>query len=465
MYKDNDMVCGGFGRGDLSHALPEKRRIDGGASVNAAWFGASDGQQALYCILDFMDFDQPSVERMRLAAIEASGVPAEHVHILTTHNHSASELPFIRLDEAAEAVKTAVRQAISDAEPLYMAFACMDVPEQLNYRRRIQFDALPSGMMTTIFYGPSPENGFAARPSLRMQLDALERYGVSRYDGVPDKDDGSSPAMPSGDPMLAVWRFTGRDGNVKGLFCRFAAHAICCNRGDHYSGDYPAYLRNALERNGGLALFFNGPCGDIAPGLPDKRSGYEAILGERLAALALNALDGSRPQPLQSMKDFMVKIPVTIREDFPDGGPFSSSRDGIAKEREESERRNLESHRAFLESKMVTTDGDVPGSAAIGLLQLNDTLILALPGESFWTTGKSIVEHCSIPDGFTLVTVTEHERTLMYIVPPDECDKGGYENTCRLVSRDFEPRLKETAISLVSTAIYNARLATDNTKY
>ena len=452
MYNDNDIVVGGFGRGNLSAALPESRRIDGGVSVNAAFFRSADDHQALYCILDFMDFDQPSVEMMRRVAMEVSNIPAEHVHILTTHNHSASEIPHIKLDKAAEALEVAVRQAIADAEPLCMSFACIDIDEQLNYRRRIPFEALPNGMMTTIFYGPSPENGFAAAPSLKMQLEALEKNGVSRYAGIPDKDDGKGVRMPPGDPMLAAWRFTGLNGNVKGYFCRFAAHAICCNRSDHYSGDYPAYLRNALELDGGIALFFNGPCGDIAPGLPDKRSGYEVILGEKLATLATKALANSTPQPLCIMRDFMAKVPVSIREDFPDGAPFESNRTGLAKIREESEHRNLESNRAFLESKMATLTGETPGDAAIGLLQLNSVLILSLPGESFWTTGESIRKRCNLPDGFTLVTVTEHERTLMYIVPPDECDKGGYENTCRLVSRDFEPHLQDAALHLIETA-------------
>ena len=152
------------------------------------------------------------------------------------------------------------------------------------------------------------------------------------------------------------------------------------------------------------------------------------------------------------MRDYMARVPVSVREDFPDGGAFASSRTGLAKRREESERRNLESNRAFLESKMATMDGNPPGDAAIGLLQLNSVLILALPGESFWTTGESIRRRCALPDGFTLVTVTEHERTLMYIVPPDECDRGGYENTCRLVSRDFEPRLQDAAITLLANA-------------
>ena len=453
MDDKNDIVTGGFGRGDLSAALPEERRIDGDVSVNAAWFRAADGTQALYCILDFMDFDQPSVERMRHAAMEASGVPAEHVHILTTHNHSAGELPYIKIDKAADAVGAAVAQAVTDAEPLCMSFACMEIREQLNYRRRIPFDALPDGMMTTIFYGPSPENGFAAGPSLNMQFKALEKDGISRYDGIPDTDGGTGVAMPPGDTLLAVWRFTGFSGNVKGWFCRFAAHAICCNRADHYSGDYPSFLRAALERHGGLAIFFNGPCGDIAPGLPDKRSGYESLLGETLARHAIEGLAGCRPQPLRVMRDLMARVPVSVREDFPDGGPFKSNRTGLAKIREESERRNLEAHRDFLESKMATLAGDAPGDAAIGMLQLNSVLLLALPGESFWTTGESIRRRCALPDGFTLVTVTEHERTLMYIVPPGECDRGGYENTCRLVSRDFEPRLQDAAVALLKDIV------------
>ena len=93
---------------------------------------------------------------------------------------------------------------------------------------------------------------------------------------------------------------------------------------------------------------------------------------------------------------------------------------------------------------------DGPGEARIGLLRLNDTLLLSLPGETFWASGEKILRKCRLDADETLVTATEHDRTLMYIVPPEECALGGFENTCRLVDEAFEPRLVDAALSLIS---------------
>ncbi len=62
---------------------------------------------------------------------------------------------------------------------------------------------------------------------------------------------------------------------------------------------YPGVMARALERDGSMALFLNGPCGDIAGGMyEDERAWWERRMpteGFRLARLAEEATAGSRP--------------------------------------------------------------------------------------------------------------------------------------------------------------------------
>lgn len=446
-------ILGGFGRADLADCLPERRPVDGPVQANVVCFRSPDGGQALYCVLDFMDFDFAAVETLKAAAMSVSGIDAGNVHILTTHNHGAGALPELEIARLVPALTQAVRQALSGMEPLFMAFAEIRVPEQLNYHRRIRLKEFEDRRSTTIYWGPSPENGYGAEASLALQMEVLRRDGACSFGGSNEANpDENGRRMPPADPCLAVWRFTNSAGAVKGWFCRFAAHAICCNHPGHYSGDFPAYVRSTLEEAvGGQAIFFNGPCGEIAPGLPDKHSHYEVKLGRRLAQLALEALEDKPVLPLTQMVDRSAGVPVSIRKDFPgrrEPEPIPPFLPELEQKRIEGERQLLLSRKGFLESKMETPDG--PGEARIGLLRLNNTLLLSLPGETFWASGEKILRKCRLNAGESLVTATEHDRTLMYIVPLEECSLGGFENTCRLVDDAFEPRLVEAALSLVA---------------
>ena len=80
----------------------------------------------------------------------------------------------------------------------------------------------------------------------------------------------------------------------------------------------------------------------------------------------------------------------------------------------------------------------------LGCLMLNDYLIAAFPGETFSTTASEI--KARFPEQ-KFVSVTEHGRTAMYIVPEAEYHLGGYEPTCSVTSPQAEAILKEKAYS------------------
>ena len=80
-------------------------------------------------------------------------------------------------------------------------------------------------------------------------------------------------------------------------------------------------------------------------------------------------------------------------------------------------------------------------SVSLGLLRLNDVALLAFPGETFRQTGEAAVGR----NADHVMTVTEHGRTALYMPPPDDWGRGGYESSCTAIARDAEPLLRRKA--------------------
>ena len=441
-------VIGGFYKENLKDAFMDKRPIDEPVEARCAYF--SDGKvETIWCVLDFMDFDVKTVQEIISAIQKETAIPTRHIHVLTTHNHSASELPYLKTNAIAFNAARASSEARANAEPLFMRFAKCNSSRRLNYRRRIAFPIAGMEAQTTVFWGPNEKNDYAANQFLEYQASVLKNDFRQIYNGS-SKDSANATTMeffPPGDPLIAVWRFEDQIGNVKGWFCRYAAHAICCNRHDHYSSDFPFYFRHTLEKaKGGTALFFNGPCGDIAPGIESKNSGHERTIGEQLGKDALRIIENADREPLNILIDVEKKLPVVARDDFQAQGPVQiSGNEELQEIRKKAECNNLFEHRDFLMAKMASPKKE--NTARLGGLRLNNTILLALPGETFWSTGEKIISKGN--NKLQVITVTEHDRTLMYIVPQDECNRGGYENCCRLTAPNFEEKLLSTGVALL----------------
>ena len=446
----------GFARRDLAPALPDGRDFAAERVEAVAMFvGAPDGTpESLWIALDFMDFDLAMVNAVKAGVEAAAAIPRARVHVLTTHNHGADvKLDFQALaalaGEAADAARKAARPAVARGAQVAM-------PDGINYRRRLFIPEFDSTW--TCFGGPDMRGrrsaaGFVENAIAEFQKGALVHVGWK-------PSDRKSPDFQPGDPHFFVMEFQDAEtGAPLGAVARFAMHATMrsARDGSYYSSDYPWHIRRELEnRLGGTAIFFNGPCGDLAPCFPwpDKTTGIEREYARRMADAGLAAL-GTRPfQPLQARSDSRaVSLPVrpevlADRVDLPAEMP---SADDLPRRKKWLERERLVTTLYFLQWKYRNGVPNARGfiDVDLGGLRLNEWLLLAFPGETFWATGEAVRQAC----GETVVTLTEHGRTAMYLAPGEEFRDGGYESICAVTAPPAEEILREHATAFAQAML------------
>ena len=252
-----------------------------------------------------------------------------------------------------------------------------------------------------------------------------------------------------GDKEIFACEFVTPDGRPIGSIVRFAAHAVTANRPGSFSSDYPYYVRRKIEEKfGGICMFLNGPCAEIAPSMLNKFEGRERTIGSSIADLVITSLSDKSYESLEKFFDskFEIKLParpevIANDVDIPDEIP-----DNLPERRRYLEKKVLKSTLPFLREKY--TEGELSLtdeiSVFVGALTLGDITLVAFPGETFYKTGSKVKS--SFPDK-KLVTVTEHERTVMYLPPREDFLLGGYETTCKLTDIHAEEVLLEGAVN------------------
>ena len=440
------MIAAGFGSADLAEVFPEKKPFREPCEVKIFYLRTGDGP-AVWAVLDFMDFDLKTVRALKQALAAEIKTKLAHVHIVTTHNHGSAVCDAIDLGRLASQCAGAARDAARNAVPALIRSARTRLPGRHNYIRRI---AIPeAGGSATCFYGPAAENRFDSAPFAEHYLHAL-RDGQHVYTGFEPTARPFAPFAP-GDPELFAMEFiAASDRRPLGSLIRFAAHAVCCNNPAYYSSDYPCYVRKTFSRlTGGTAVFLNGPCAEIAPGMESKQSGMEKKLGELLARTAWKSLENQPFEPLKQAADLMETVSLPVRPEVLDNriGPLPERLPADLPARKRYlEQLTLCNTLPFLQAKYRNGEEQVSDTITVelGLLRLNGVRILAFPGETFNATAAAAA--AAAPD---TVTITEHGRTVMYIAPEAEFRQGGYESICAVTVPPAEEILRRAAENLL----------------
>ena len=435
------MVTCGFGSRDLEGIFLEERPIRERCEAKA-FYVAMETLSAVWLVLDFMDFDLAIVKKLKDALRVATGVQTDHTHVVTTHNHGCSTCDRLNQERLCRLVGECAAAAKHGARPAKMRHACISLKEQVNYRRRVFVPEV--GGTATCFWGPAPANRFDSSPFVEHYLSELGA-GHLVCNGLSQTSRPATP-FPSGDTRLFIVEFRALDGTPLGSFVRFAAHAVCCNRPEYYSSDYPWHVRAEVAKVlGGIPLFFNGPCADIAPGIVDKASGGERWLGQLLATEAVRAISSAEFSPLTEVEDTICRVSLPVRKEVldntvevPDELPPT-----LAERKLFLERQRLKSTLPFLRAKYLNGEQSPKETIEIelGMLRLNKLKILAFPGETFSST--------ACMDDESVMTVTEHGRTVMYIPPDEERRLGGYESICSVTDFGAETVLRNAARKLI----------------
>lgn len=433
----------GMYKQDLADALtgdniPAQERIE------AIALCLQDGARtAVWIALDFMDFDHGVIFTLRNAIAEKTGIAYEHVHVVTTHNHGGGEPALPRLAQLCAACAWQAQQAL---RPARMRYTFMKGDRKMNYIRRKFVPELDRSV--TIFYGASHKDGFDAAPFTEQAIQAT-CDGQLRYVGRTETDRPADP-FDDADDEIFLLQFCGLDGTPIGSVLRFAAHAVCSNMPGYFSSDYPWHGRRVLEEKfGGTALFFNGPCGDISPNMEQKGDGSQIRLGEYLANTALQALEEESFAEVSAFEDATVPVALPTREEVMAGGVELSEKmpEELPSRRRWLEREYLGKFMSFLREK-AAENGSVPERVTIelGMLKLNGLTVVGFPGETFSVTAQQV--KAAFPDR-EICTVTEHDRTVMYVPPVEEAARGGYESVCMTTAPGAEDTLRESAIRAI----------------
>ncbi|MGE4565080.1 MAG: hypothetical protein AB7F32_09430 [Victivallaceae bacterium] len=119
------------------------------------------------------------------------------------------------------------------------------------------------------FHPPFPVSGGGRQPHPLLWSFAAGRQqsapfcrgqGLALAEGKLDyvrSSESDAPPMfaPGGDDEVDILKFDTGDGRPPGVMVRYSTHVNCCNRPEHYTGDFPFFLRRILEReSGGIAV-------------------------------------------------------------------------------------------------------------------------------------------------------------------------------------------------------------------
>ncbi len=439
------MIKVGFSKVDLERALTPKLPIMEDRVEAISLYIESKTAKALWVVLDFMDFNRKITDTLKTAIKDSIGLEFDSIHIVTTHNHGGGEPD---LSILSRLVADGARNAKSSAVPALMRYVFTSVEKQVNIIRRIFVPEIDG--VATQFYGSSDETNFNAAPFIERVVKLLED-GKKCYSYGIETERDFLPFNPGDEEITAV-QFVSSENNAPiGSIVRFAAHAVCCNQDGQYSSDYPFYVRKKMEESfGGTAMFFNGPCGDIAPGVTNKTDGMQIKLGEYIAECAISALDKIPFEELTEFNDCKIEIPLPVRNevinnnvDIPSEKPTS-----ITEMRKYLDRCELKGLMNFLRSKYAEGENELADniSTFLGLLRLNELVFAAFPGESFSVTGDAVKQ--AFPD-VDICTVTEHERTVMYLPPEEDFYHGSYEANCKTTAPDAEEIFRQNAIDAI----------------
>ena len=206
--------------------------------ANAAAFTSDSGDSVILVSVDCVHIATTRATYLRNKISNLTGVPAENVLMASTHTHTgASDQEISGLCPAEPDTALRTERRIVEA-----AVAAWNSREDAKFgvgrgeERRMSFNrdcVMKDGRIVSI-------------PG-RAAADDIDHYlGVVDYD-------------------VFVMRIESADGKIKGFIVNYANHPDN-HKKRKFSGDFPAYMRQALKEKFGedvTVLFLNGPCGDV----------------------------------------------------------------------------------------------------------------------------------------------------------------------------------------------------------
>ncbi len=455
--------------------------------VDARMMVVSDGENtAVLATFDFLFLSQAMNTKLKQAIADAINIPAACVGVFATQNHSVwlgdakdPETPtnvFLREDKILAAAGRGAKAALADLQEAEMGFFSVKPESPLCFGRRAKLDGFGA---FTIWFGcknpdfEHPDCSHVIKSALTSLANGTlyqKRFyapteGIEFASDVPEAPiPVPSPFYlpPAVDPLLQGMFFrTVKDKKPIGSLTRLAAHPdpSYVYGSDYHSGDYPAYLRDKLEKEfGGKALFLTGPCGDQTLGYGPNGIEVARLYGERIADNVLAALPAVTWQGDCRVAACSPLVNLQIRKDYPESKAEAREKKeqleerfarAVADKQPLTELKRISDQWEKLECALrVYYDGgkkvDITGKAGqefpmtFFALGIGDKAIAGIPGDSMAGISKAIRDSTL---GENLIMAEGVFGCFWYIPSKAEHHLGGYESNSAIFSDESEQRI------------------------
>ncbi len=391
--------------------------------------------------LDQVTLDFKEVDMLSYPLINELGFAKDRIVILPSHSHATPPLDTVIYQKAVlEAVKQA-RASMTEAEVASLNLQLDGKKYLIN--RRVHVDGI--GSRTVMFNDGCiiHDDYLDATGHIHDWVDNLgvdpEIYLEKDRKYITDGEVDSK--------LQTLFIRSKKTGEMMGSFTRFAAHAVIVSskvvNGD-VSADFPGHMKRRLEKQlGGIAMFGQGPSGDLRPLNMEYSHALAKEYGYRLADKIIQDYSTMNWQPLTRLEFVTEPVEIPLIDNiFLSGDEVEAEMIKVEKlfnkETNPEERRKLQNkfwglYRIPEVHSMVRPEWKQQGQLGLHLyaLRLNDHLLLATQGEIFNKIGKQMVEPYK---EYNPVLVAIANEYVSYLPTDEERLKGGYESSVSIMT-------------------------------
>jgi hypothetical protein len=406
--------------------------------------------------LDEVSLDFKLVDMLTLPLVEELGISKERIVILPSHSHATP-----RLDPGLfkQAVLDAVKQARDNRREVEVASLNLQLEgKKYIINRRVHVDGI--GSRTVMF-----------NDGCLIHDDYVDATGhihdwVANLGVDPDtylEEDRKYITDGEVDNKLQTLFIRDRgSGKLMGSFTRLAAHAVIVSakvvNGD-VSADFPGHLKNRIEESlGGIALFGQGPCGDLRPLNKEYSHAFAREYGHRLADEIIREYDDMDWQDLTRLEFFSEPVGIPLIDNIflsPEEVEAEMEKIEMLFDRETNpeERRKLQNqfwglYRTPEIYRMVRPEWKQQRQLGLKLyaLRMNDHVLLATQGEIFNRIGQLMTAPYKEYDPVLVSIANEY---VSYLPTDEERLKGGYESSVSIMTPGSPDILVQSAHKLL----------------
>jgi len=375
------------------------------------------------------------VDILKKPVIERLHIPSDRIIFLMSHGHTTIKMV---PEKYAAAVFDAVNMAKNNMSEVEIAPLHLEVDsKRYQINRRIYVDSIGTHNVMFNDYCVPHEDYLDATGQITHWLHTLgmndteieQKFGKDHKFICDGKVDNKLQALLIRDAKTK---------KIKGTFVRYASHAGIVSakmvNGD-VSPDFPGHLKNKLEKElGGIALFAQGPSGDLRP-LHKEYSHAEAKrYGYALADIILNNVNKAKWEPLTKEHLFFERVEMPLMPNIYLSDDEVEYRMDLIEEKFDKEtdphkRRILQNdfwrlYRADWTRNMIRPEWKDSNEIEFEMtaLRLNDETILSTNGEIFSQLGADMVGEY---DNKVILTTISDEY-ISYFLPDSERNRGGY---------------------------------------